>query len=667
MITRPVMTSSIVSPTLAFIPVTELIILYLTAFPVAIFVLYWWYRSYSRLGITLRTMLHFLRKNWKRMVSQVLMYGAFHRKNLKNRYAGIMHFLIFYGILILFICTSLIALSHDILKQLFHFGILTGTFYLVFEVWSNIGGIMLIVGLLMALYRRLAKKILLESLLDDYVIISALLVLAVEGFLLGGLKIALFPESFDAYRFVEWAISPVFTTTGMTGTLGIVVYRDLWFLHIMTAFAIAAYLPFSKLSHIALSAMGVAVRPKHERGEMSTPFLLSEALESGQFDFKIGAKKVADLSNFMKIEATSCTNCGRCERACPAVMAGSDLDPRVVVQNVKRDVYSGQAEMNPMVLTENASWSCTTCQACVEECPVLIDPQSFVMESRRNLIMENKVGKEAGVYFNNLTNAQNPYGNPPSDRDELLKIAPKFDAGKEILYWVGCMGAFDPRDKQVTTTVLDLLGKAGVSFGILGSEEKCTGETARRMGEEGRFQELVLQNVETFNRHEVKKIVTSCPHCYNTFKNEYPKFGLNVEVMHHSEFLSDLVKEGKLKVRKNAETVTLHDPCYLGRINGEYDNTRFIVNQSGDLREMERSGSKSLCCGAGGGNYWNKVESQESISHIRMKEAIGTEADKLAVACPFCMAMMEDAARTMDVQDKIKVKDIAELIYENLE
>ena len=661
------MAGSITSPTLVFIPIAELIILYATAFPAAVFVLYWWYRSYSRLGVNYKVMLSFLRKNWKGMISRVLSYGAFHRKNIKNRYAGIMHLFIFYGMLILFISTALIALSHDILKPLFHFGILVGWFYLNFEVWANLGGLMLIIGLGMALYRRLAKKVRLESLSDDYIIISGLLILAVQGFLLGGLKIDLFRNSFDIYRFVEWGISSFFTAIGVTGDLGISIYRDLWLFHILTAFAIAAYFPFSKLSHIALSSMGVAVKPQHPRGELPTPFLLTEALETGNFDFKVGAKKVVDLSGFQKIEATACTNCGRCERACPAVMAGTDLDPRVVVQNVKKDVYGGEAEMNPAILTENASWACTTCQACVEECPVLIDPHSFVLESRKNLVMENRISKETGVYFNNLTNTQNPFGNPPSDRDALLQTAPKFDQDKEVLYWVGCMGAFDPRDKKVAETVLDLLNKAGVNYGILGSEEKCTGETARRMGEEGRYQELVLQNIDTFSKYNVKKIVTACPHCYNTFKNEYPKFGLDVEVEHHSEFLTSLVEEGKLKVKKNEETVTLHDPCYLGRINDEYDNTRFIVNKSGNLKEMEMSGSKSMCCGAGGGNYWYKVEGQDSISQLRMKQALETKAENLAVACPFCMAMMEDASRTLDAEDKIKVKDIAELIHENLE
>lgn len=663
------MAGMITSQTLAFIPEMELIILYAISLPVAVFVFYWWYRSYGRLGITVRDMLSYLKKNWKEMISRLLSYGAFHRKNVKNRYAGLMHIFIFYGMLILFISTALIALSHDILKPLFHFGILNGWFYLNFEVWANAGGVILMIGLLMALYRRLRGKVELESLFDDYLVISALLLLTIQGFLLGGLKIALIGHevSYNSYRFVEWYISSVFINTGVVGNVGISIYRDLWMFHILTAFLLAAYLPFSKLSHIALSSVGVMVKKMHHRGTLSTPFLLSEALETGNLDFSVGAQKVSDLSKFMKTESLACTNCGRCERACPAVLAGSDLDPRIVVQNIKHDVYGGQSEMNPVILTENASWACTTCQACVEECPVLIDPHSFVLESRRNLVMENKINKEIGQYFNNLTNTQNPYGNSPGDRDSLLTIAPKFEEGKDVLYWVGCMGAFDPRGKEVAEKVMSILNKAGVSYGILGSEERCTGETARRMGEEGRFQELVLQNIETFQKYKVKKIVTACPHCYNTFKNEYPQFGFEAEVVHHSKFLNDLIDSGKVKVKKNQVNTTLHDPCYLGRINGEYENTRLIVNSTGNLTEMEKSGSNSMCCGAGGGNYWNKVKSQENISHLRMNQVLETSAKKLAVACPFCMGMMEDASRTMDVQDKVEIKDIAELIYESLE
>ena len=660
------MAAGIVSPTLVFIPELELIILYVTSFSAAIFVLYWWYRSYSRLGISITAILDYIRKNWKAMISQALSYGAFHKKTVRNTYAGVMHLLIFYGMLILFISTSLIALSHDILKPLFHFGILTGTFYLNFEVWANTGGLMLMAGLCMALYRRLAKKVKLESFFDDYILISGLLILSIEGFFLGALKIALFRNGFDIYRYIEWYLSYIFPA-GMNVNTAIQVYRELWLVHILTAFALAIYLPFSKFSHIVLSWTNVTIKKFHPRGELSTPFLLSEALETGNIDFTVGAKEVANLSTPMKIDSLACTNCGRCERACPAVLSGSDLDPRLVVQNVKAVVYNGKVEMVPGILSENAAWACTTCQACVEECPVLIDPHSFVIEARRNLVMENKISKEMGQYFNNLTNTQNPYGNSPSDRDALLKFGPKYDSSKEVLYWAGCMGAFDPRGKKIAETVMGLLTKAGVNFGILGSEEKCNGETARRMGEEGRFQELVMQNIDTFKKYNVKKIITACPHCYNTFKNEYPKFGLQAEIVHHSEFLAKLVDDGKLKVKKTDETVTLHDPCYLGRVNGEYDNTRFIVNSFGNLKEMEKSRQNSMCCGAGGGNYWYKVKSQDSISHLRMQQALDTKATKLAVACPFCNAMMDDASRSMDAQNKIEIKDVSELISENLE
>ncbi|MCL4341814.1 MAG: heterodisulfide reductase-related iron-sulfur binding cluster [Candidatus Thermoplasmatota archaeon] len=659
------MAGPITSSTLVYISNTELIVDYVLSFTIVPFVLYWWYRSYSKMGITFQKMLDYGIHNGPRMAKQILTYGFFHRKNLKNRYAGIMHFLISWGILILFIATALIFLSHDILKPTIHQGILVGDFYLNFEVWANLGGLMLIVGIIMAFARRLHKKVRLDTKNEDYVILSGLLIMALEGFFLGGLKIYLFRQPFDVYRFLEWPISYIFQGFSVGFTSGVELYRIMWMVHVVTGFLLAAYLPFSKLSHMALAMVMIGEKKIKKRGELPTPFILADALATGNFDFKVGVKDISELSSLQKIDALACTDCGRCERACPAVMAGTDLSPRAVVQNIKKNIYNG-GEMTQLVLSENAAWSCTTCQACVEECPVLIEPFSFIMDVRKNLVMENRFSKQAGSYFNNLTNTQNPFGNSPSDRDALLDVAPKYCEESEYLYWVGCMGAFDPRDNKTARTILGLLNKAGVKYGILGSEEKCVGETARRMGEEGRFQELVMQNVETLNGHGVKKIITACPHCYNTFKNEYPRFGLKAEVMHHSEFLADLVKDGKLKVRNSQETVTLHDPCYLGRVNGKYDDTRLIVASSSNLKEMERSRENSFCCGAGGGNYWYKVESQDSISQIRMKQALETGARKLAVACPFCMPMMEDASRTLNVQDQIAVKDIAEIISENL-
>ncbi len=661
---RDIMTTVITSPTLLFIPESELIADYVISFAALFFVLIEFYLRYRKAGLKFIPSMKFILKNWRRFLAQALNYGAFHRKNIKNRYAGIMHLMIAYGTLILFIATSLIFLSHDFLKPYLGYGILTGDFYLNFEVWANLGGVILVAGLIMALWRRVRKKIPLDTITQDFMLIGVYLLLALEGFFLGALKIYLYRQSFDSYRFIEWPLSYIYT--GLNSSSGIEFYRIFWFVHVATAFALAAYLPFSKLSHMFYSLIGIGVHQDKKRGEMSTPFVLSEALESGNFDFKVGSKTVLDLSYFQKVDAIACTDCGRCERACPAVSSGTDLDPRVVVQNVQRVLWNGNGDLVGNVMTENAAWSCTTCQACVEECPVLIDPHSYNLEVRRNLVMENKLSKEASTYLDNLGNTQNPFGSSNADRDKLLEYAPKISQGVDTVYWVGCMGAFDPRYNKTSRDVIELLKKGGVSFGLLGSEEKCTGETARRMGEEGRFQELVLQNIETFRKYDIKNIITSCPHCMNTFRNEYPEFGLKANVMHHSEALSNLLDQGKLKVKKTAETATLHDPCYLGRINGEYDSTRNIVSSTTNLKEMEKSREKSFCCGGGGGNFWYKVEKEDSISKIRMNQALQTGANTLAVACPFCTSMLEDAGRTMSVEDKIKVKDIAELIKENL-
>ncbi len=659
---------TIVSPTLVFIPFSQLLILYAISFPVAIFDIVMWYRYYAKIGIDYHKMYSYFKINAPRIIKQFFSYAIFQKKIVKNRYAGIMHLFIFYGFVILLISTALIALSHDILKPLIGVGILYGTFYIIFEVFTQIGGILFIAGLVMALTRRLGKWIPLHTTGQDYILLSGMIILGLEGFFLGALKIALYRQGFDIYRFVEWYLSYIFPKSILNAT-GITIYRDLWMTHVLTAFLVALYLPYSKLFHLLLAPTHASETEIKKPGIIGTPFVLADVMASGNYEIKVGAKNVSELSLEYKNAALACTDCGRCERACPAFASGTDLDPRVVVQNIKNSLYNEESmknEMNPLILSENASWSCTTCMACVEECPVLIRPYSFVIESRRNLVMENKVTKESSTYLTNLYNTGNPFGNPPADRDDLLKDAPKYDETKEVLYWVGCMGAYDPRDRQIAETMIYLLKKANVNFGILGSEEKCSGETARRIGEEGLFQQLATSNIETFKKYNVKTIITSCPHCFNTFKNEYPEFGLEANVVHHSEFLAQLIKEGKLKVKNSDAVVTYHDPCYLGRGNGIYDDPRFVISSASDLKEMANSREKSFCCGGGGGNYWYNVEKTESISHIRMKQALDTNASELGVACPFCMAMFSDAARTMNLEEKVKVKDISEIIKENL-
>jgi len=323
-------------------------------------------------------------------------------------------------------------------------------------------------------------------------------------------------------------------------------------------------------------------------------------------------------------------------------------------------------EVVPLSISENAVWSCTTCQACVEECPVLIDPQSFILETRRSLVLESKIDKEKINLLNNLTYTKNPLGNTPSDRNYLLSKADKYSPDKEYLYWVGCLPSLDPRARATAEALIELLKKANVSFGILGEEEHCCGDPARRLGEEGRYQELALENIATFKNYGVKKVIVSCAHGFNTIKNEYKKFGFDGEVYHHTEIINKLIAEGKLDLNKGSDIVTYHDPCYLGRINGKYNDSRNILNKTAELTEMSRSRENSFCCGGGGSNYWYKVTEKEPISQLRLKEAINTGSNTIAVACPYCLTMLEDAARTMGMDEKIKVKDISEIVLKNI-
>ncbi len=653
-------------PNLFEIPRWELNIHYTITIIIAIVYIYWAYRTYKKLDLTWPKLKELIKNNWS--WKNLFVYGIFQKKFVRDKYAGIMHLLIFWGIIFLTVSTALVALDNDVLSP-YGVRILVGSFYLAFEIWSDTGGLMLLIGLSMALWRRLRKKVLLETIWDDYIVIGSLYLIAFEGFFLEGLNIYLENNflnyaAVNQYRYVGtfFAMFWQYIFNGNPAA-GITLYRVLWTIHFSTVFIVLGYALVSKLSHVILSPLYVTLKPEKVRGEMSTPFKLEDLLQSGTFDVKLGVKTPKDLVPIQRLETLACTNCGRCERACPAFAAGRDLSPRVLMQTLKKNVAM-DIELIPQKFTEDFVWSCTTCQACVEECPVTLDPQSYVLEMRRDLVLESKIDKQKVQFLNNLTYTRNPLGNSPSERNTWVEKSKKFDKD-EYLLWIGCMASFDPRTKNVAESVIKILKEANVSFGVLGEEEACCGESARRLGEESRFQELVMQNVQTFKTYNIKKIITFCPHGYNTFKNEYSKFIDGLEVYHHSEFIEKLIKEKKIKVEKNEETYTFHDPCYLGRINGKYEQPRFVLTSAVNLSEMERSGDKSFCCGGGGANYWYKVNEKEPISQIRIKEA-AEKSKNVAVACPFCLGMLEDAARTLGMED-VKVKDISEILSEHIQ
>ena len=405
------------------------------------------------------------------------------------------------------------------------------------------------------------------------------------------------------------------------------------------------------------------------------PFKLSDVLE-GKIDasqIKVGVDNLSDFSASQKMSFDSCVEIGACESACPATAAGRPLSPRVLVREIsllasKKDQTASAFES----VKDDELWSCTSCGSCVNSCPVAVKHLDIIYDLRRTLVSQGKLDKDKSTLLQNLAQNQNPYGLNSTSRSDWAKDQGidtiETNPKAEYLYWVGCVSSFDQRAQSIAKSLAKVLKKAGLTFAILGNEEACNGDPARRLGEEGRYQELAYQNIEKMNSRAVKKVITSCPHCFNTLKNEYPLFGGNFEVIHHSQLISDLIGARKITIPKSKLkeiSVTLHDACYAVRYNSIFEEPRKVLEAScNDVREMHRSKDKTFCCGAGGSNYWYKVPQQETISGIRTKEASDTGASVIATECPFCLSMFEDSTKVSDT--KMTVRDIAEIVAEHL-
>ena len=411
------------------------------------------------------------------------------------------------------------------------------------------------------------------------------------------------------------------------------------------------------------------------QSEMRLPFKLSDVME-GKVDpsqVTMGASKLSEFTDFERLSYNSCVEIGACESSCPATAAGRPLSPRTLVRKLALLERENGDGTDPMTTTlEDELWSCTSCGACVQSCPVAVKHVDLVYELRRNLVNVGKLDKEKSALLQNLTQTQNPYGFESRSRGDWAKEngveTYSTNPSAEYLYWVGCVSSFDQRAQEVAKALSKILKSAGVSFAILGSEELCTGDPARRLGEEGRYQELAVQNIERMNRYGVRKVITSCPHCFNALKNEYPQFGGNYEVIHHTQLISDLVKQGRVKVspeKVKQVSVTLHDACYAARYNNIFEEPREVLAASGvGLLEMHRKKTKTFCCGAGGSNYWYKVPQQRSIAGIRTEEAVQTGAKTIATECPFCLSMFEDSTKVSGAP--MGVRDVAEIVAEGL-
>ncbi len=617
-------------------------------------------------------------------LKRVLTIAFGQKKLLREFVAGWMHFFIFWGFVIL-----LTAITDAILEGLFNTNLsMIGSFYRYISFFQDLMGVLVILSVLVALYRRYIqrpKRLQVEksSQLDATFILLMIFFIMITMFGTYATQINLDQAKFYDLRFATLKFAKFLDTFGWDTQK--TLHSIFWWLHILLVLGFLNYLPFSKHLHILTSIPNVYFSSLKPKGRLNP--ISFENIENVD---RFGVLDVEDLTWKQIFDGYTCTECGRCTSACPANLTGKPLSPREIIISIRKRTMekapsilnfapkTDEIESKTLVynyITEDELWACTTCMACVQECPVMIEHVQTIVDMRRYLVLtESKFPGELSTTFRNLENNFTPWAFSHSSRGEWaegldIKTLAE-DSSVEYLLWVGCAGSFDARYRKVAIAVAKLLKLAGVSFGILGNEEKCTGDPARRAGNEYLAQMLIQENIQTFSKYNVKKIITICPHCFNTLKNEYPDFGGNYEVYHHVEFLEKLLIEGRLKISKQIDKkVTYHDSCYLGRYNDIYDAPRDILAsiKGIKLEEMKRSRDRGLCCGAGGARMFMEEKIGKRINIERTEEALSLNPDVIASACPFCMTMLTDGVKMKDAVDKVEVKDIAEILLEAVE
>ena len=453
-----------------------------------------------------------------------------------------------------------------------------------------------------------------------------------------------------------------------------------WWLALGLILAFLPYFPFSKHAHLFMGPLNImAAVDRRSMAAIETIDFENEELE------QFGASNIQHLPQTQLLDGYACIQCSRCQDACPAYETGKELSPSAMEINKRyflnenvNSLANGESidkALTEWMLTEEAAWSCTTCGYCVEVCPVGNEPMIDILRARQDLVMmESKFPKDAMETFEKMENYGNPWGLSPQDRENWME---GFDVplmrekkNADVLYWAGCSGAYDSRGRDISQSVANIMNEAGVDYACLGNEETCTGDSARRIGNEYLFQTMAEQNKETFDQYNFKKIVTQCPHCFTTLKNDYAEMGIELDVVHHSQFIDELINGKKIQPKPYIdEDITFHDPCYLGRHNNEYDAPRNVLQsvlKEGKIKEMEQSKSESFCCGAGGGNMWYEIKTGDRINQNRVGQAVDTNAKTIAAACNFCNIMLEDGVKTTGNEENIKVIDIAEMVSKSL-
>ncbi len=614
-----------------------------------------------------------------------LRIGIFQEKIFRDSIAGPMHAAIFWGFCILTLGTIEFLLG-GVIPGFSVQPYLLAPVYAFFALNQDLWAALVIGAVGMALFRRLTKRVQrLEGAEthpnDPLLILSWIAALMITMFAYEAFEMVAHPETMTPMlRPISYGVAMAFSW--MSPGAASMAHDVAWWAHGLLVLGFLNYLPYSKHLHVVASLPNVFLSNTSGPGQKGVmpPMDLEGDLEV------FGAKDVTDLSWKSLLDGFACTECGRCTSVCPANTTGKLLSPRKIMINVRERLESyAHAEDKSTVadktlldgyITEEELWSCTSCRACVQECPVSIDQLSVIMELRRNLVLgESRFPEEVMPAFESMEQRGSPWAFDPGDRGKwaagmnIPTMAEMAERGErpEVLYWVGCMGSFDDRAKKTTVAFAQIMQASGVKFAILGQEEKCNGDPARRMGNEYLYQMLAKDNIETLEKYGVRTIVTACPHCFHQIGNEFPQFGGNYDVVHHSTFIEALLAQGRVPIIQElhgpVRTFTYHDSCYLGRYNDVYDAPRETLKRSlpvVNLVEMPRSKDAGLCCGAGGGRMFMEEKVGKRINVERAEEALATGADAIAVACPFCMTMMADSVTSRDA--KVQVYDIAEVV-----
>lgn len=605
-------------------------------------------------------------------IRQSIFQGAqFRIKTADHVYAGIMHIFILWGFMILLLGEIEILLSIFIPNFSFAF---LGSLYPFYIFSQDLFIFLIIVAMLMAFLRRfLWHPRQINYHIGAYLILIAISLLMIT---LLGMNIE---HLTDDPRFAavasKWAPFTMFVYSNIfhPDFYSHLVYMGFFWIHLVTILAFLDYVPNSKHLHV------LAAIPANFFRRFTPPLLKLAPIDFEDENLgTLGVASIKDMTWKQLFDGYSCTECGRCTELCPANNTGKALSPREIILNTKDNLFknaktllSGTAEAELPVklvgdsIKEEEIWACTSCGACSNVCPVGNEHLRDIIEIRRNLVMEQGSAPSLmGQALKSIEAREHPFFGTASSRSDWRKgiEVPFFDKKKEYLLWIGCSAAFEERNQKIARATVAILKKAGVSFGVL-ENERCTGDPARRMGDEYQFSLLAGANIAEFNELGVKKIITMCPHCFNSFKNDYPEYGGKYEVLMHSVLIDALIKTGKIRLKKTAKSITFHDPCYLSRHNDITEEPREALSAAGNLIEMKQNRKNSFCCGGGGGLYWSEEEG-ERINQHRAKEALSTEADVIATSCPFCMSMMTDGVRAFD--ENKEISDVAEIVYKNM-